>query len=181
MNIRTFWNILLKIIGIFLVINGVVVCMQALAFFSAAIQGNEIDNGFFYIVLTLLGTLLLYFFILWLFVFKTSWLIDKLDLEKGFNEERIDLKNDFSTIITIAIIVIGGVTFLDALPVLCKHVFVYYQEKSIRFVESPTASWIIIYAIKTTIGYLLMTNSKQITAFIYRKSNKKEESNNENL
>jgi len=172
MNIRTFWNILLKIIGIFLVIKGVGVIMEYLGSFAVV---SEIERASY--VVTTLGFLILYFFILWLFVFKTHWLIDRLNLEKGFEEERINLKNDFSAIITIAIIVIGGVTFFDALPSFFQQIFVYYQEKSVRFMESPSASWVVVDAIKTTVGYLLMTNSRKITAFIYKKSGKNEEDN----
>ena len=177
MNIRTFWNILLKIIGIFLVIQGVTVIMEYLGSLAVA---SRIDDFISYMVVSL-GLLILYFFVSLLFVFKTSWLINKLDLEKGFKEERIDLKNDFSAIIKIAIIVIGGVTFLNAFPSLCQQIFVYYQQKSIRFMESPSASWIIIDAIKAAVAYLLMTNSRQITAFIYKRSGENEEDNSENL
>jgi len=172
MNIRTFWNILLKIIGIFLVINGVTVSIQSLTVFSAL----TIASSIFYIVFTL-GTLVLYFFVLWLFVFKTSWLIDRLDLENGFEEERIDLKNDFSAILTIAIIVIGGITFLDTLPILCKYLFAYFQDKSMHFKYSPNASWVILFAIKVAVAYLLMKNSRRITAFIYKRSGEKKEDN----
>jgi tellurite resistance protein TehA-like permease len=134
---------------------------------------DDIAYFIFYIAV-LLGVIVAYFFVLWLFVYKTAWLIDKLDLENGFDEERIDLKNDFSSIVSIAIIVIGGIMLIDSLPLLCREIFTYYQEKSIRFIESQSIGWIISDLIKTVIGYLLMTNSKHITAFICRKGGKDE-------
>ena len=164
MNIRTFWNILLKIIGIFLVVNGVTLIMEYLGYFTV-VSGLEYT-------ISMLGLLILYFFVLWLFVFKTSWLIDKLDLEKGFEEERIDLKNDFSAIMNIAIIVIGCVIFLDTLPLLCKSIFTYYQQKSILFFESPTASWIILYGIKTLAGFFLWQTAGKLRLLLIRKERK---------
>ena len=173
MTIRTFWNILLKILGIYLVVQGVGVIMQFLSVFTMVTTAEE---SVYYIAITL-GTLILYFFVLWLFVFKTSWLIDKLDLEIGFEEEeRIELKGDFQAVMSIAIIVIGGIMLADALPLLCKYIYSFYQNKKMLCTtsENPVTSWIILCIAKAILGYLLMTNSKPIVAFISRKSAKSE-------
>jgi hypothetical protein len=181
MSVRAFWNILLKIIGIVLVIEGGHIILGLIATCSFFIDNMHETAEIIWWIASVSLSVIFYFFILWLFVFKTSWLIDKLRLEKGFEEESIVFKNDFSAIVTVAVIVIGGIMLIDALPELCKRVFVYYQEKSIHFKESPTTAWIIVYVIKAIIGYLLMTNSKQITGFIYRKSGKNEEKTHKNL
>jgi len=175
MTIRAFWNILLKILGLYFVVKGVNVIMPYLGVFTS-VSTMEIEDTIYYIAVTF-GTLIAYFFILWLFVFKTSWLIDKLDLEKGFNEEKIDFKNDSSAIMTIAIIVIGGIMLVDALPLLCNHIFAFYQNKKMFCPpkENPATSWIVCYGIEAIIGYLLMTNSKPIVTFLNRKSAKNEE------
>ena len=39
--------------------------------------------------------------------------------------------------------------------------------------ESPTAGWIILYISQATLGYLLMTNSRQITTFINKRARSK--------
>jgi len=167
MTIRTFWNILLKILGIYLVVQGVGVIMPYLAVFTTTFAMGT-DDMIYYIVLTL-SILAAYFFILWLFVFKTSWLIDRLDLENGFDEERIDLKGDFSAIMTIAIIVIGGIMLIESLPMLAREFSLYIQRKEIAFQENPSIGWTIFYIVKAMIGYLLMTNSKPIAAFYKQK------------
>jgi hypothetical protein len=173
MTIRTFWNILLKILGIYLVVSGVSVIMSHLSM-VATIFAMGTDDMIYYIATTL-SILVAYFFILWLFVFKTSWLIDRLDLENGFEEERIDLKGDFSAIMTIAIIVIGGIMLIESLPMLAREFSLYIQRKEIAFQENPSIGWTIFYVVKAMIGYLLMTNSKPIATFIYKKSPKNEE------
>ena len=174
MKIRTLWNILLKCLGIFLVVKGVDVIVPYFGVFFG-ISTMETEDIIYYIAVSS-GILIAYFFILWLFVFKTSWLIDKLQLENGFDEEKIDFKNDSSAILTIAIIVIGGIMFVESLPQLCKGIFSFYQANKMfcPWKENPSTSWVIFYVIKAIVGYLLMTNSTPIVNFINRKSTKNE-------
>ena len=171
MKIRTFWNILLKTVGIFLVAKGVEVMATYMAAFVVAVSTEE----YVYYIAVILGILTAYFFILWLFVFKTSWLIDKLQLEKGFEEERIDLKDNSIAITTIAVIVIGGILFVESLPWLARELSLLIKREETPFQQNPNIGWIIFYIVKAVIGYLFMTNSKQITAFIHQKTT----SNNE--
>ena len=174
MKIRTLWNILLKCLGIFLVVKGVEVIMPYVGVFS--VISIMVTEDIIYYIAVSFGILFAYFFILWLFVFKTSWLIDKLQLENGFDEEKIDFKNDSSAILTIAIIVIGGIMFVESLPQLCKGIFSFYQANKMfcPWKENPSTSWVIFYVIKAIVGYLLMTNSTPIVDFINRKSTKNE-------
>ena len=172
MAIRTFWTVLLKVIGIWLVFGSLTVIPQFLSAFPY-FGGGEEDN---IIVLGLvIGVLLLtigiYLIILRLFVFRTSWLIEKLQLEKGFTEDKIEINISQSRVMQIATIVIGGFIFAESLPDLCKQIFVFFQQKSL-FRESPSSAWIIFHFIKTFIGYLLMTNSQNVVDFINKKSNK---------
>lgn len=175
MTIKTFWTIFIKILGIWLVLNSITVIPQ---FLSVLLNfGVNNDNDIFSIVI-ILGLLLLtigiYIFILRVFVFKTAWLIDKLHLDKGFEEEKIDLNIQLVTILKVSTIVIGGLMFVDSLPQLCKQIFVFFQQKNM-FNESPTSAWIIFHLIKTILGYLLMTNSKIVVEFIEKQIVKQNE------
>ena len=169
MKVRTFWLILLKIIGFFLVLQGVNVVISSVNTFFFIKSGNDSTEQIIWTTVFIILTVIVYLFILWLFVFKTSWLIDILHLEEGFEEDKIEINVSFSSIISISIIVIGGIIFIDSLPLLCKHIFSFFQQKSL-FMESPTAGWIILYISQATLGYLLMTNSKQITTFINKRT-----------
>lgn len=170
MTIRTFWTILLKILGISLVVRGIYVILNLITTLSMVYDRHETGGAeLIRAGIAVFGVVLVYSFILWLFVFKTSWLIRKLQLEKGFNEERIDLNIQLSTILTIAVIVIGGIMIIDSLPQLCQQVFMFFQGKWI-FNESPAAGWIILHGTKLILGYLLMTNSRTIVKFINKRS-----------
>lgn len=175
MTIRTFWTIFIKILGIWLVMDSLTVIPQ---FISTLFYIDPNDNGQEYAlaIALLLLTIAVYFFILRLFVFKTAWLIDKLHLDKGFDEEKIDFNVQLSTVLTVTIIVIGGLMFVDSLPQFCKQTFMYFQQKNM-FGESPESGWIIFNLVKTILGYLLMTNSKQVVAFIDKQTTKQNDNN----
>ena len=164
MTIKTFWTIFIKILGIWLVLDSVTVIPQ---FFSTLFFTSTDNTGqsFALTIALLLLTIGIYILILRLFVFKTDWLIDKLQLEKGFAEEKIELNINYTTILTIATIVIGGIMFIDSLPQVCMQIFTFFQQKN-RFIEDPESGWIIFHIAKTIIGYLLMTNSQFVVGFL---------------
>jgi len=171
MTIRSFWTIFIKILGLWLVFDSITVIPQ---FISSLLYLNFGDSNFNYILsmVLLLIVVGIYFLILRLFVFKTSWLIDKLHLDKGFVEEKIELNIHHSTVLSIATIVIGGLMFIDGLPTFCKQVFEFFQQKNI-FRQDPDSAWVIFSLAKTIIGYLLMTNSNFIVNIVEKQKNKK--------
>lgn len=174
MNIKTFWTLFLKILGIWLILSGLTVIPQFISVFAFFGESQRDDLfAVIYIVMALLLTVGLYFVVLKLLVFNSSWLIDKLKLDKGFQEERIDLSITLKTVLTIVTIVIGGLVLVDALPMLCKHIFIFMQQKLV-FRESPQFSWIIFYFVKALIGYILITNSKMVINFIDKKTKEAE-------
>jgi len=168
MKIKTFWLILLKIIGFTLVLKGVNIITYSITTVSIMNTWGSTEDviRFTFFIILIVGV---YLFILWLFVFKTSWLIGKLSLEKGFEDEKIELNVQTSDILSIAIIVIGGIMLIDSLPKLCMQIFTFFQEKSM-FRESPKTALIILYFVKAILGYFLMTNSKPIVAFINKRT-----------
>ena len=166
MTIKSFWTIIIKILGIWLILSSLTVISQFISFLQ--FFGSSNNDNLFSLALPLifiLLTLLLYLLIIRLFVFKTDWIIDKLRLEKGFKEDRIDLNINHTTVLTIATIIIGGLIFVESFPQLCRQIFVFLQEDKM-FRESKTSAWIIFQLVKTIIGYLLMTNSQVVVKFM---------------
>ena len=179
MTLRTFWIIFLRILGIWLILGGLTVIPNFIGVFSFSFFGNNADENLFTVLLIiamLLLTVGIYFIVLWLFVYKTDWLIDKLKLDKGFGEDKIDLNIQLKTVLTIASIVIGGLIFVDGFPEFCRQIFIFFQQKNV-FREDPNSGWLVFYFIKSLIGYLLMTNSNLVINFI-NKQNKKNTTNN---
>jgi hypothetical protein len=172
MTIRTFWILFLKIIGIYFVLGSIEVVAQ---FFSATYylfvtESTEtiIKSGVYVSMAAIFFT---YILVLFFFVIKPNLIIDTLKLDKGFDEEKIVLKNNSSSILRIAVILIGGLMFVDSFPSLCRSVFAFFQQESL-FRNYPKAAWIIFDLLKTIIAYLLLTNSKLIVKIIEKqKSN----------
>ena len=169
MQIKTFWQILIKIMGMWLLFS----CISILPQFFSTLSfdnGNLNLNNLLLLWLGLFGAILIYILIIRLFLFKTDWIIKILKLEKNFTEERIDLNIPKNTTITIAIIIIGGLILIESLPNFCSRLFNFFQQKKLLKDYSDT-SWLIYYFIKTIIGYLLLTNGKNITKYLLKESN----------
>jgi hypothetical protein len=160
MKIRTFWTFLLKILGLYIVLGSIDVIAQFLTTTYYLFVDDSSDN---IIKLTLFGIIagmiFIYYLVLRFFIFKPNLIIDKFKLDKGFEEEKIELNNNSSSILRIAVIVIGGLMFVDSLPVLFKNVFMFFQQESL-FRNYSGTGWIIFGVVKSIIGYLLLTNSK---------------------
>lgn len=169
MLIKTFWKILVKIIGLWLLFSCISIIPQ---FFSSLsfTNGNLNIESLMLLWLMLFGSIIIYILIIRLFLFKTDWIVEKLKLENNFTEDRIDLNIKSATVVTIAIIVMGGLILVESLPSFCARLFDFYQQKSL-LKDYPETSWLIYYFIKIVIGYLLLTNGKNLTKYIEKKSN----------
>lgn len=176
MTVRNFWIIFIKILGIWLVLDSLVVIPQ---YFSSVIYNISSGNGeeLVYTMALLTIGLLFYLFIIRLFILKTGWLISKLQLEKDFNEEKIELNIPRETVLKIACIVIGGLILVDEIPEFCRELFSFFQRKSILFEDQET-KFIIFHLVSILIGYLLMTKFSSIVSFIEKKTTSEHKENN---
>lgn len=174
MTVKTFWTILIKIMGLWFVFFCLTAIAQLLSLLFFASQNGSAPGieKILLVVGIVLVTVGIYIFILWLLVFKTSWVIEKLKLTKDFPEDRLELTIERSTILAIATIVIGGVIFIDSFPLLFKQSLSFFQHGR-NFNNSQESIWIILYLVKTVLGYLLITNSRFVVNFIAKQNVKK--------
>ncbi len=164
MEIKTFWRIIIKGIGLWLLINSVYVITQFASTFS--FFQDQLDWGNLITVwLITFGTLILYLLVIRLFLFKTEWIINVLKLDQNFTEKRIDINLPYNNILSIAVIVIGALIFVEAIPKLCSTVYEFLKQKEL-FKDYSGASWLMFYFLKAIAGYLVMTNSKKVVKFI---------------
>lgn len=166
MSIRTFWIIFLKIVGLWFAVQAIVQITSTFSFMLHTGQ-NTLE-----LVIILLVAILLTGLFLCLFLFKPDWFVDKLKLDRGFDTDKLDLSISYSTILSIATIVIGGVLLIDSLPRLLMEVVAFLQQKKMAFGENPSSKMVILQLAKTIIGYLLMTNSRAVVKFIEKHSSK---------
>jgi hypothetical protein len=170
MEIRTFWNIILKGIGLWLLMNSLYIFPQiAITLFTSQLMEGW-DTSIPELMLGIIA-LIGYVIVSCIFLFKTSLLIDKLRLEKHFTETRIDITVSSDTVLKIIVILIGGTTLINSFPNLIREIFHFAQQKALLR-NYPNLTWLIFHFLNTLLGYLLMTNSLFIVKFINKQKEK---------
>ena len=172
MTPRTLFNIILKILGVFFIKDFLAIIPQLLSVILYFTRSDTLTEAIWTLVTTLL-ILLAYGLVSYYLIFRTDFVIDKLKLDKGFNQESIPLSIHRSTILSIAIIVIGGYLVVDEIPNFCRQLFSYFQEKRMTYGQTdPTIVYSVMSGVKIVIGVLLITSQRKIVAVIERQRKK---------
>lgn len=164
MSIRTFWIILIKILGLILIFQAITIIPEWISSIYFLYENGDTKN-LSVLIFSVLLVLFIFYLISRFLLFKAHWIIDKLKLDKGFENDTIELNSGQNRIISIAIIIIGSYMLIQNIPILFREFFIFFQQK-ILFKDYPKSGWIIFYFCKTIIGYLLMTNSFRIAKLI---------------
>lgn len=172
MLINTFWKILLKIIGLWLLIGSISIIPQFYSTLSFT-DGSLNTESLLMIWAMLIVVIIIYILIIRLFLFKTDWIIDKLKLEKNFTEERISLDIKSSTILNIVIVIIGGLILVESVPNFCSGLFNFLQQKML-FKDYPDSHWLVYHFLKIIIGCLLLTNGEKLAKYLEKESDEEQ-------
>lgn len=170
MEIKTFWRIVVKGIGLWLLVNSIYVIPQFASTFSFAELGGLNWENLIAVWIITLGTLAVYLLVTGFFLFKTEWIVRVLKLDQKFTENRIDVNIPYKSALSIAVIVVGALIFVEAIPRLCSSIYEFVKQKELIKDYSGT-SWLIFYFLEALSGYLIMTNSKTIIKFIDKQKN----------
>jgi hypothetical protein len=172
MTLRTLFNIILKILGIFFIKDFLSIIPQVISSFFYIINSDSVGEGI-WILASVLLFLFLYGALSYYLIFKTDLIIDKLKLDKGFDSDTISLNIHRSTILSVAIIVIGGLLFVDEFLNFCQELFSYFQARRMIFgLNKPSISHLVISGIKIMIAYFLMAEQRLIVNIIERRRKK---------
>lgn len=163
MTFTSFWKIFFKILGVWLIVQSFTILTQL--FSSIFFFFTEQADSYLYLIISLFLLIIVYVTILWFFILKPEIIIKKLKLDKGFTEEKIEFEIKQSTVLTIAIVILGGLMFVEALPSLIRNLYSFIQQKA-SFVQSPSTANLFADIVKAVFGYLIMTNSDFILKFI---------------
>lgn len=176
MTPRNLFDIILKVIGLFFLPTALVEFSQFIV--STTNLFDEISfNASLYNFIFAFLTLSIYLFMIYVLILKSNWVIDKLNLDKNFEQEILPLNIHRTTILSISIIVIGGLIIIDAIPLFCRQVFLFFQYRQelreLRYVKPFDNSYIFVYASKIIIGLVLVGNQQTIINFIEHKRKNK--------
>jgi hypothetical protein len=170
MEINTFWNLVLKGIGLWLLMN----CLYIFPQLTSLLLVSQIDDGWNSSISEIfigLFALFAYLYISALFLFKSAWLIKVLKLERNFKESRLEISTSKHTVLKIIIVLIGGLTLIESLPSLIQNIYQFLQQKEL-ITDYRDASWIVFDSLNSLIGYLFITNSSVIATFIDKQEEK---------
>ena len=178
MTPRTFWAILTKILGVYIILESITYIPEYLVSmysFSMAFQYPDNHGGsmssFFMAIIYTVSIVVIYGLVLYYSIFKTDWIIDKLKLDQGFTDERFEFNIHRSTILKIVVMVMGGLLLIEGFPRLCENILAYVQtvKNYNKISEVPSAKYILFTSIQIFIGYFMLTCSRMIVNFIERK------------
>ena len=167
MQINTFWKIVLKLIGLWLLHDCLYLIPQFFSTLAIAQVSTYQEGEIARILAYLLLTLVVYLFIVWLCLFKTNGIISILRLDRHFTDKNINLSFSEYKFISAIVILLGGYIFVEGLPALCKQIIVFFKQE-LLITDYPQTSWMLFHFLSTLFGYLVMTNGRRIATFIQK-------------
>ena len=176
MTPRQFFNIVLKIFGLFFLREILNSIPQLISANLMLFRPEDFTEGLF-IFLGSLFILAFYIALTYHLIFKTPFLIDKLKLDKDFNDQIFDLKIPRQEVLTISLIIIAGIILINQIPYLVKELFEVMQTRKLSLGMTKTDySYIIISTVKIVIAALLIGERERIVNFIVSRNLKSENS-----
>lgn len=176
MSPKSLFIIIIRVIGLFLLVDALQVIPQGLKVFGmmfAADNSMAIAS-----VIISIAILLIYYFIVNYTLFNAEKIVEKFSLDKNFSEEKFEMNIHQSTIIKLAIIIIGGYIFIQNFVPMILEIYTFVQNQSqdegTSFSSLPAFNYLnlIHYVVMMLIGYYMLGNSKSITNFIELKRRK---------
>lgn len=153
MTKRDFFILAIKIFGLFSLVTSIFSTIPSNISF-ALMEIDIIPIIWIMIAAIAIGGLFI------LLIFKADKVVQALKLDKGFDDNRIELRDIKSTdIIKIGVFIIGGLLILNNIPRFLSHTLFAFKGENlgIDYEMEDKFNW-AVSAINLIIGYLLLTN-----------------------
>jgi hypothetical protein len=163
MNTRALFNLILKVFGLVLVKDIIVLVVYTVQ--TLLMASIDIEYGLSSVSPYLLS-IVVYGILIRLLLFKTKYVIDKLGLANGMDDE-IPLKVHRSVVLNIAIIVLGGYILINELPNLLRLLYSMYREKIVTNGQNDvTTQPLILSLCKVIVASLLLGHRNRVINYI---------------
>lgn len=175
MTKRDFFRIILKLFGLYSFILTIFVYIPS----NISYVMYEFEPM---ILLWILGLSALVFLIYVFLIKKTDQIIDLLKLDKGFDDDHIDLGSfNNEKIFKFALIIIGGFLIVDYIPNFLQYTYLSFKSqvspRGLNFMEDMTFgspvdyfNW-VISIMNILLGIILLSNYDKIAKWLVRKEN----------
>lgn len=181
MTPKNLFNIILKIFGLFFLREIIYIIPQLISsipYFTQpdGFSADKFSSGEIVPLILTLIAIVFYVFIIYQLLFNTNKIIVKLRLDKGLNQEEFSFNISTPMILTISLILLGGIILTNEIPDFCSGIFSYFQEKNItRGITKPNYSYIVISGVRILIGLLIIGERKRIVELILKRDIKQVE------
>jgi hypothetical protein len=160
MNSRTFFTIVIKLIGFYLIIE---LIKSLTDFFSPFLFMDFTSEQKFAWIIISLFPVVLYMLVALMFFFQTNFIISSLKIENDLEIVNFDSIALYSKFFRLVIIIIGIVAIIDSFPKLCQGLYDYFKSS-----EGPLgySRYIIQEFITLFCGVFIITNDKRIFNYL---------------
>lgn len=167
MTKRDFFIVIVKLFGLFSLVSSLFSGLPTNI--SWALMDLDVTMAF-WIIITFIVIVGLFV----LLVFKSDNVVTLLRLDRGFDDDRIELGNlDSKNIVKVAVIIIGGLLFIDSIPMFLSHTLFAFKGDIIgaTYDTMDKFNW-AVSALNILIGYLLLINYERISNILQSKKSK---------
>ena len=177
MNTKALFLVILKLIGLFGLYYVVGSIMSFIVYEVQYLFPDYYSDFTFYLMLTIARGLmfLIYMAVIYMLIFRTSWIVDKMLKEEEVQEVFTSFKIHQSTLLKIGIIVIGGVTLLNQLPLFVLQVWNFklefdFNEQGGRYYDPKIA---FTSAVKILVSLFLLFYAQSVTNWVEQRRRRK--------
>lgn len=165
MTKRDFFKIIIKVFGLYSLMTTLFTVLP-----NNITNLMILDEHYILLVWIVISVIVVILFFM-ILLFKSDFIINKLKLDKGFDDDRIELGNlNNQSLFKFALILIGGFLIVNNLPYFIQDTFSALKSKMVTNVYSSQLTinyfnW-FVSGINILIGYIFITNYKRITSFL---------------
>lgn len=165
MTKRDFFKIIIKLFGLY---SAIIVLFSVL---PQNISNILTINENYLLLIWIIISLLIVLALCLLLLYKSDYIVDILKLDKGFDDDRIELGTlSNESIFKFALLLIGGFLVIDNLPHFLQYTFAAFKSKmpSSGYIPQTTVNYFnwASSGINILMGYVLISNYKRIASFI---------------
>lgn len=161
MTARSFWIILVRLMGLLIIINSIVQIPLILINFSGAGEDGMAIIGFYLLALIVVLYLAYHFLIK-----HTSIIVKLLGLDKDMEDDIFQLQLQSTSVLQLAIILLGGYLLIANVPILIEQIVKMLKISLYEFdMETETTLiWPIYNLCMSIVGYIFIRYFKSIAA-----------------
>jgi hypothetical protein len=167
MTKRDFFRMIIKLFGLYSIV------LAVFTFIPQNISNILIYKDEIWMMFVILGSILLVIALFYVLLLKTDFIIDKLELDKGFDDDKIvfgDFKNE--QIFKLSILMIGLFLIIHYIPNFAfEAINVFKMRVSNNSIYGYEVDYFSFFTsiINIVIGFVFIINYKSISSFLDKK------------